>query len=62
MKKTKALTMWALWNYGRMMGVEGTRRAVRKFADNDITGDPAETRRMLRRGSLEITKVSVHKI
>lgn len=62
MRKKKTLTMWALWNYGRMMGVESTRRRARQFADTDITGDPAETRRMFRRGTLNITKVSVREI
>lgn len=62
MAKKKTLTMWALWNFNRMMGVKFSRRDVRQYADKDITGDPAETRRMLRRGALKITKVSVREI
>ncbi len=62
MAKRKALTMWALWNYDRMMGVRFTRRDTRQYADTDITGDKDETRRMLRSGALRISKVSVREL
>ena len=60
-KKTKH-TMWALWNYNRIMGVRFSRRDIRVFADHHITGNHDDTAVRLKAGSLRITKVTVSEI
>lgn len=62
MRKKKTIVMWALWNYDRMMFVRFRRKDVRKCVDTEITFDPDRGARMLREGSLRITKVSVKEI
>jgi hypothetical protein len=62
MKKKKPVVMLALWNYGRIMGVRFTRRDIRIYTDNEITGDHEESARRLKDGSLRFSKVAIREI
>lgn len=59
MAEKKALTMWALWNYSRVMGVKHSRRETREYAEYLHPDIAAE---LFKIGAFRITKVAVREI
>lgn len=62
MAKKKALTMWALWNYGTLRDVGYYRKTVREAANKTVQGGKAEADKWFRSGAFRIGKVSVREI
>lgn len=58
-KKTKHV-MWALWNFGRIMGVKHGKKGAREYAD--YLHDPESTAAMFKSGAFRISKVTVTEI
>lgn len=59
MAKKKTLTMWALWNYGRVMDVGFRRRDCRDAANNLVVGGKVEADKMFANGAFRFTKVNI---
>jgi hypothetical protein len=61
MQKKKPVVMWALWNFGRVMGVKHTRKAAKEYAAY-LHPDPGGASVMFKSGAFRISKVAVREI